>query len=513
MDDIRVPIYLVTGFLESGKTTFLDFTLQQDYFAIDGKTLLILCEEGEEEYDMDKLKLTNTVVEVIEDEEDLTPQRLAAMDIIHQPERVVIEYNGMWLVSKFEQMELPDGWGIEQEITCVDATTYQVYMANMKSLFMDMVRNTDMVVFNRCKEGDPLPAYRRGIKVANQSAEVIFEDEEGEMDDIFQDEMPFDIDAPVIEIQPEDYGIWFVDAMDNPEKYVGKTVRFKGRVMKPRGMGSKFFVPGRVAMTCCADDTTFLGYVCRSDNASHIKEGSWVEVTAKVAFENRTEYQGEGIVLYASDAKECEPLKDEMVYFNQETRICIQQWDWEIPGEYEATRHNMGFDTIDHLVEDYNVPQGGVKFNAMYGKTMIGGEKVILMKPLSFMNLSGGPVREMANYFKIDPETELIVIYDDIDLEPGQLRIRKQGSAGGHNGIKDIIRQLGTEKFLRIKVGVGAKPKGWDLADHVLGRFSTEDRKLVDEAIEKAAKAVDIMISQGVDAAMNEYNRKVPAQK
>ena len=217
MDDIRVPIYLVTGFLESGKTTFLDFTLQQDYFAIDGKTLLILCEEGEEEYDMDKLKLTNTVIEVIEDEEDLTPQRLAAMDIIHQPERVVIEYNGMWLVSKFEQMELPDGWGIEQEITCVDATTYQVYMANMKSLFMDMVRNTDMVVFNRCKEGDPLPAYRRGIKVANQSAEVIFEDEEGEMDDIFQDEMPFDIDAPVIEIQPEDYGIWFVDAMDNPE--------------------------------------------------------------------------------------------------------------------------------------------------------------------------------------------------------------------------------------------------------------------------------------------------------
>ena len=184
------------------------------------------------------------------------------------------------------------------------------------------------------------------------------------------------------------------------------------------------------------------------------------------------------------------------------------------PGkQYEATRHNMGFDTIDYLIEEYKVPQGGVKFNAMYGKPMIGGEKVILMNPLSFMNLSGGPIRDMVNYFKIDPETELIVIYDDIDLDPGQLRIRKQGSAGGHNGIKDIIRQLGTEKFLRIKVGVGAKPKGWDLADHVLGRFSTEDRKLVDEAIGKAAKAVDIMIEQGADAAMNEYNRKVPVQK
>lgn len=195
MEDIKVPIYLITGFLESGKTTFLDFTLQQEYFSIDGKTLLILCEEGEEEYDKEKLKLANTVVEVIEEEDDLTPQRLAAMDIIHQPDRVVIEYNGMWLVSKFEQMELPEGWGIEQEITCVDATTYQVYMANMKSLFMDMVRNTDMVIFNRCKEGDPLPAYRRGIKVANQSAEVIFEDEEGEMEDIFQDELPFDING------------------------------------------------------------------------------------------------------------------------------------------------------------------------------------------------------------------------------------------------------------------------------------------------------------------------------
>ena len=179
------------------------------------------------------------------------------------------------------------------------------------------------------------------------------------------------------------------------------------------------------------------------------------------------------------------------------------------PGrQYEATRHNMGFDTIDYLVEEYKVPQGGVKFNAMYGKTVIGGEKVILMKPLSFMNLSGGPVRDMVNYFKIDPGTELIVIYDYIDLDPGQLRIRKQGSAGGHNGIKDIIRQLGTEKFLRIKVGVGAKPKGWDLADYVLGRFSTEDRKIVDEAIARAGKAVDIMISQGPDAAMNEFNKK-----
>ena len=179
------------------------------------------------------------------------------------------------------------------------------------------------------------------------------------------------------------------------------------------------------------------------------------------------------------------------------------------PGkQYEATRHNMGFDTVDRLVEDYNVPQGGVKFNAMYGKTMIGGEKVILMKPLSFMNLSGGPVREMANYFKIDPESEIIVIYDDIDTEPGNLRIRKQGSAGGHNGIKDLIKQLGTQKFIRIKVGVGAKPQGWDLADYVLGRFDSKSRELVEDAQERACKAVEMILSDGPDAAMNEFNRK-----
>ncbi|MGI6069494.1 MAG: aminoacyl-tRNA hydrolase [Blautia sp.] len=180
------------------------------------------------------------------------------------------------------------------------------------------------------------------------------------------------------------------------------------------------------------------------------------------------------------------------------------------PGrQYEKTRHNMGFDVIDELIEENRVPQTGVKFDAMYGKGIIGGEKAILMKPLSFMNLSGSPIRSMADYFKIDPEQEIVVIYDDIDLEPGQIRIRKQGSAGGHNGMKDIIAKLGTQKFIRVKVGVGAKPKGWDLADYVLSRFDTEERKIVDASVKRAAEAVKMILSEGVDAAMNAYNRKV----
>ena len=184
------------------------------------------------------------------------------------------------------------------------------------------------------------------------------------------------------------------------------------------------------------------------------------------------------------------------------------------PGtKYSGTRHNMGFDVVDLLIERHKIPQSGVKFNAMYGKGTINGHKVIVMKPLSYMNLSGGPIQQMAAFFKIDPASRLIVIHDDIDLDPGVLRIRKQGSAGGHNGMKDIIQKLGSEQFCRVRVGVGAKPKDWDLADHVLSRFTPADRTLVDEALEAAADAVEKIVTEGPDAAMNTFNKKRPVKE
>ena len=316
MDEITVPIYLITGFLESGKTSFLSFTLQQDYFRTEGKTLLILCEEGEEEYDEEALAKDNVVVEVIEKEEDFTPERLQALDIIHQPERVVMEYNGMWLVSKFEEMKLPAGWGIEQHITCVDASTFQVYMQNMKSVFMEMAKNADMVMFNRCRPEDPLPSFRRSIKVVNQACDVLFENEEGEIDNIFEDQMPFDTDADVIEIDDADYGIWYVDMGDNPERYEGKTVHFRGMVLKSKDVGADFFVPGRMAMTCCADDTSFIGYVCKCASAKSLVMGSWVDVTATVKWGYMKVYDGEGPVLYAKEIKPAKKPESELVYFN-----------------------------------------------------------------------------------------------------------------------------------------------------------------------------------------------------
>ena len=174
--------------------------------------------------------------------------------------------------------------------------------------------------------------------------------------------------------------------------------------------------------------------------------------------------------------------------------------------QYEGTKHNVGFDTIDYLIDEYQIPSSGAGHKALFGKGMIAGQKVIVAKPMTYMNLSGESVRELVNYYKVDPESELIVVYDDISLAPGQIRIRKKGSAGGHNGIKSIIAHLGSENFPRLKFGVGDKPKEMDLADYVLGRFSSQDEATVSEGIKRACEAVECMIGEGCDAAMNKYN-------
>ncbi len=177
--------------------------------------------------------------------------------------------------------------------------------------------------------------------------------------------------------------------------------------------------------------------------------------------------------------------------------------------KYEHTRHNIGFDVIDYLAEQYNISMSTRKFKGICGTGAVDGVRVLFLKPQTFMNLSGISIREAVDFYKIDPARELIVIYDDIDLAPGNLRIRKKGSAGGHNGIKDIIAHLGTQEFPRIRVGAGAKAEGQDLVSHVLGRFSVEDRELVDNAVKNAADAVRLMVHGDTDAAMNQYNKKV----
>lgn len=317
-DEIDIPIYLITGFLESGKTTFINFTVAQEYFQIDEPTLLITTEEGEVEYDEKELLKYNTVLEVVENQEQFTPDYLKKLKRRYSPERVILEYNPLWSVKSLEEMEMPRGWGIVQEIVTVDASCFQIYMQNLnlKSIFMEMVQHADMVMFNRCRPEDPLPSLRRSIKVVNPACDVLFENEEGEINNIFEDAMPYDLDADVIDIEDADYGIFYVDMEDHPERYRGKTVRFKGRVLKSEDAKAEFFVPGRMAMTCCADDTTFIGYICEFPKAKSLLMGQWVEVTAQVDWKYMPQYEGEGPVLIAKDIKSAKKPEVDLVYFN-----------------------------------------------------------------------------------------------------------------------------------------------------------------------------------------------------
>lgn len=310
-----IPIYLITGFLEGGKTEFINFTMQQEYFNDGEKTLLIVCEEGEEEYDPAVLAKLHTVMVTLENESDLTPEFLKEMKKKYRPQRVIIEYNGMWRMSTLTQMKLPAGYELYQIITIIDASTFQLYLNNMKSLVIDMVSLADMIVFNRCTLDMPLSMFKRSIRAVNRQGEVIFEDENGELAE-FEEELPYDIDAPIIEIGENDFGIWYVDALDHPDRYDNKVVRFKGRVLRTPGFPKGTFLPGRNAMTCCADDVAFIGFLCYYDHSNELKSRQWVDVTARVRWQYCEAYKDEGPVLYAAGVEQSQPPKDDLVYFN-----------------------------------------------------------------------------------------------------------------------------------------------------------------------------------------------------
>ena len=292
-----IPVYMINGFLESGKSEFIKYTIAQPYFQSRGTTLLILCEEGEVEFEAKLLKKTRTVVEVIEEEEDFTIENLEALVKKHKPIRIIVEYNGMW---NCKDLVLPDDWAVEQQITTIDATTFPMYYANMKSMVAEMVRKSEMIIFNRCDGITDLANYKRNVKAVNPQAEIIFEDSEGEINEMLEEDLPYDLNAEVIELDTLEFGIWYLDMMDHPERYIGKTIQFVGMVYRPKKFPAGFFVPGRMAMTCCADDMAFLGFACKFDGAKDLPEKSWVRVTAEVKMENFAGYKGEGPVLYAN---------------------------------------------------------------------------------------------------------------------------------------------------------------------------------------------------------------------
>lgn len=306
------PVFIVNGFLESGKTEFIRYTLAQPYFQVSGKTLLIVCEEGEEEYDDVLLKKSKTIMEVIEDEEDFTPSYLLELEKKYKPERIVIEYNGMW---NYKEMKLPFNWKIEQQITTIDASTFPMYFTNMKSLLAEMIRKSEMIIFNRCDGIPNLGSYKRNIKTMNQQADIIFEDSQGEVNQIFEEDLPYNLNDPIITLDNEGYGIWYLDSLDNLDRYIGKTIQFTAMVLKPEEFPKGYFVPGRMAMTCCADDMAFLGFACEYDKADTLTNKQWVKVTVKVAKEYFADYKGEGPVLKAIRVEQTKAPKDEVISF------------------------------------------------------------------------------------------------------------------------------------------------------------------------------------------------------
>ncbi|MCM1044584.1 MAG: hypothetical protein NC417_03655 [Candidatus Gastranaerophilales bacterium] len=308
------PVYIINGFLESGKTEFIKFTLGQPYFQVRGKTLLLLCEEGEVEYDEALLQKSRTVVELIENEEDFNPSRLLSLEKKHRPERIIVEYNGMW---NFKNMKLPRSWRIEQQITTVDGSTFPMYYTNMRSLLAEMIRGSEMIIFNRCDNvREDLNSYKRNVKAVNPSADVVFEDANGEIDEIFEEDLPYDLSQDTIVLDNQGYGIWYLDSMDHLERYVGKKLQFVAMVLKPEHFPEGCFVPGRMAMTCCADDMAFLGYVCKFPGAGALKQKEWVKVTASVSKEYWADYQGEGPVLHALSVEKAKAPRDAVINFS-----------------------------------------------------------------------------------------------------------------------------------------------------------------------------------------------------
>ena len=306
-------VYIINGFLESGKTEFIAYTLAQPYFQLRGKTLILLCEEGEVEYDEELLKKSRSVVEVIEEEADFTPNHLIELEKKHRPERIIIEYNGMW---NFKNMRLPWHWKVEQQITTIDGSTFPMYYTNMRSLLAEMIRNSEMIIFNRCDGISDLSSYKRNVKAVNPRAEIIFEDSNGEINEIMEDDLPYDLKAEVLTLDDYGYGIWYLDSMDHLERYVGKTVEFVAMVLLPEDFPRGYFVPGRMAMTCCADDMAFLGYACEYAGTDKLRQKEWVKVRAKVAKEYWEDYRGEGPVLHALSVEQTKAPKNEVISFN-----------------------------------------------------------------------------------------------------------------------------------------------------------------------------------------------------
>ncbi len=312
-----IPVFLITGFLDAGKTTFINDTLMDDDFTEGKSSLLIVCEEGETEYDKEKLSSRGVTVVTVENEEDFNPHFM--MDCVknYKAERVMIEWNGTWSMSKLLETGFPRKWELAQIISIADATTFETYMANMRQMMNECVQYAELVIFNKCNASTKRNTLRKLVRTVSRRAQCVFEAADGENAG-YDDEipLPYDMNAEVIDIPDDDYGIFYLDMFDNLQNYVGKKVRFLAMIYRGKETPRGTFVPGRFAMTCCANDISFIGFLCYGDAVAY-KTRDWAYVTCSVRSENRPEYEGEGPVY---DLVKIEPAKkpeDHVIMMNQ----------------------------------------------------------------------------------------------------------------------------------------------------------------------------------------------------
>ncbi len=311
----EIPVYLFTGFMDSGKTSLVEETLFENEFTDGAKGLIIMCEDGEVEYNVDKLRTVNFKVTEIENEEDFTEAKLNEINDSFMPEQVFIEYNGTWGIDKVLETKLPEGWVIVQSLATVDSTTFDLYMNNMRAMMQEQFFASDVVIFNRTDDDTDRGHLRRMVKNINRKAQIVYEKKDGTIDER-PEELPFDINADIIELSDADYAIWYMDAMENYKKYNGKKIKFLALVYNPDELKKGFMVPGRFAMTCCIDDVTFIGFKCKYDKEHEIPHKSWITITAEIHVEFAREYKGKGPVLYPISIEPAEKPEDELVYFS-----------------------------------------------------------------------------------------------------------------------------------------------------------------------------------------------------
>lgn len=311
---MTIPVYICTGFLNSGKSTFIKETLLRQDWIEDGTTFFIRCEEGEVEFDADFLEENEMYLLDIDDMNDMNKVFLKYCENMYHPAQVIVEYNGMWDLQEIMNADFPENWEIQGVYSTVNGETLEMYLKNMRNILLNQLVESELIIVNRCGENVNRAGFRRSMKVQNPEGQILFEDPEGNIIPPTEEDLPYDVKAQHIDIADEDFGIWYVDAYENPERYVGKELSFLAQLFRPKNMPNNMVIPGRMIMACCAEDVEFYGYPTFLPGEAKIEQRQWVRVTVRFEFKKIQKFNPKQPCLYLLGLKKAEKPEDEIVY-------------------------------------------------------------------------------------------------------------------------------------------------------------------------------------------------------